>query len=61
MRPMPAPQSTMRERGSGGGGRWAFEERRSLERKFADCCRSMRETWGKPPSMPLTEASVEDQ
>jgi hypothetical protein len=59
MRPMPAPQSTMRERGFEGG--WCLDARRSFARKVVDCWRSMRETWGKPPSMPVTEGSQEFQ
>jgi hypothetical protein len=38
-----------------------LEARRSLARKVVDCWRSMRETWGKPPSMPVTEGSQEFQ
>lgn len=35
--------------------------RRSLVRKLLDCCRSIRETCGKPPSIPSTVAEVLDQ
>lgn len=59
MRPMPAPQSTMRESEVVVG--WVFDARRSLARKVVDCWRSMRETCGKPPSMPVTEGSHEFQ
>ena len=55
--PIPAPQSTPRVNGLSTDG---FEESwfRSLARKLDEPCKSMRETWGNPPSIPLTVAET---
>ena len=64
-RPMPAPQSATSFSFDGGGGSVELLElevvRRSLLRNVREPAMSMRDTCGKPPSMPETVDGVEDQ
>ena len=64
MRPIPAPQSATRSSGSdflSALSPCTLCFRRSLARKVVEPWRSMREVWGKPPSMPLMSLETLDQ